>query len=312
MKSTTVRRTALCIAAAAALTSVAACGSSSGSGKSDKAAGDGTIHVSPIAAVLRTAAQSTDKASSAKVRSTMSIGDVMSASSTGSLHWGDGLRGDLTITYTGGQLAEAMRKSGAAPSMHARYLPDAYYVNMGDASAQRMGGKHWLKYSYDDLAKFGGASGSYMKDQIQTSTPNSSVQMLLASGDVKKVGEASVSGARATHYSGTVNVADLAGKSSNLTAEQMSALKAQLDTAGITTETIDVWINDQNLLVKKSEKAHTAKGELTNTASYSDYGVQVSVEAPPAGDTRDFKDLLKSLGTSGTGNAASGGPVSAS
>ncbi|MEU8694765.1 hypothetical protein [Streptomyces sp. NPDC048665] len=306
MKSTTVRRTALSVAAAAALTSVAACGSSTGSGKSDKASGGGTIHVSPIAAVLRAAEQSTDKASSAKVRSTMSIGDVMSASSTGSLRWGDGLRGDLTITYTGGQLAEVMRKSGAAPSMQARYLPDAYYVNMGDASAQRMGGKHWLRYSYDDLAKFGGASGAYMKDQIRTSTPNSSVQMLLASGDVKKVGEESVSGTHATHYSGTVNVADLAGRSSNLTADQMAGLKAQLNTAGITTETIDIWINDQNLLVKKTEKAHTAKGALTNTAYYSDYGVQVSAEAPPAGDTKDFKDLLKSLGTSGTGNVASG------
>ncbi|OIJ96474.1 hypothetical protein BIV25_18075 [Streptomyces sp. MUSC 14] len=306
MNSTTVRRTALGIAAAAALTSVAACGSAGGTGKSDKAAGGGTIHVSPIAAVLRTAEQSTDKANSATVRSTMSVGDVISTSSTGSLRWGDGLRGDLTITYTGGRLAEAMRKNGAAPAMHARYLPDAYYVNMGAASAQRMGGRHWLKYAYDDLAKFGGASGSYMKDQIQTATPNSSVQMLLASGDVKKVGEEPVSGARATHYSGTVNVADLAGRSSNLTAEQMSALKAQLDTAGITTETIDIWINDQNLLVKKSEKAHTAKGELTNTASYSDYGVQVSAEAPPAGDTKDFKDLMNSLGTPGSGNVASG------
>ncbi|MFB7506056.1 hypothetical protein [Streptomyces broussonetiae] len=309
MKSTTVRRTALSIAAVAALTSVAACGSSSGSGgsgKGDKAAGGSTIHISPIAAVLRNVEQSTDKAESAKVRSTMSIGDLMSVAANGTMRWGNGLQGSLNMSYTGGRLAEAMRKAGAATSIQARYLPDAYYANMGDAGARQMGGKHWLKYSYDDLAKFGGASGAYTKDQLRNATPKQSVQMLLASGDVKKVGEETVSGARATHYSGTVNVADFAGRSSSLTADQLSALKQQLSQTGITTETIDIWVNDQNLPVKKTEKANTAKGLLTNTAYYSDFGVPVSAEAPPAADTKDFKDLMKSLGTPGSGNVASG------
>ncbi|MEV6055743.1 hypothetical protein [Streptomyces sp. NPDC052107] len=300
MKSTTARRMTLSVAVVAALTGVAACGSSKG----DKAAGDGTIHVSPIAA-LRTAEQSTDKADSAKVRSTMSMGNLMSATGNGALAWGHGLKGNLTITYTGGQMAEMMRKAGTT-SMQARYLPDAYYVKMGAAFARQTGGKHWVRYGYDDLAKFGGASGSYLKDQAQTSTPNQAVKMLLASGDVKKVGQETVSGVHTTHYAGTVNVADLAGKSSNLSADQLSALRKQLDQTGITTDTIDLWINDQNLLVKKTEKADTAKGTLASTAYYSDYGVQVSAEAPPAGDTKDFKDLMKSLGVPGSGNTANG------
>ncbi|MFI2204091.1 hypothetical protein ACH47Z_25570 [Streptomyces sp. NPDC020192] len=299
MMSTTVRRTALAIAAAAALTSVAACGSSSGSGKADKAAGGSTIHVSPIAAVLRSAEQSTDKADSAKVRSTMSLGNLLSATGNGALTWGNGLKGNLTITYTGGQAAQMMRAAGTS-TMEARYLPDAYYAHMSDAFAQKTGGKHWLKYSYDALAKVGGASGSYMKDQFQNSTPKQSVKLLLASRDVKKVGEETVSGVRTTHYSGTVNVADFAGKSSNLSADQLAALKSQLDQAGITTDTIDIWINDQNLLVKKSEQAQTAKGTMTSTAYYSDYGVPVSAEAPPAADTLDFTKLLKSSGSGGT------------
>ncbi|MFI1075187.1 hypothetical protein [Streptomyces puniciscabiei] len=305
MKSTTVRRVTLSMAVAAALTSVAACGSSSGSGKGDKAAGGGTIHVSPIAAVLRSAEQSTDKADSAKVRSTMSLGTVMSTTGTGALTWAHGLQGNMTLTYTGGQMAEMMRAAGT-PTTEARYLPDAYYAHMSDAFAQKAGGKHWLRYAYADLAKFGGASGSYMKDQLQNATPNQSVKLLLASHDVKKVGEETVSGVRTTHYSGTVNVADFAGRSSNLGADQLADLKTQLDQAGITTDTVDIWLNDQNLLVKKTERADTAKGALTSTAYYSDYGVPVSAEAPPASDTKDFKDLLKSLGTPGSGNTSSG------
>lgn len=301
--STTVRRVALSAAVVAALTGVAACGSSdSGKDGGDKAAGKTAAHVSPIAA-LRSAEKSTDKADSAKVRSTTSIGDLMSMTANGALTWGDGLKGNLTITYTGGQMAELMKKAGTQ-SMEARYLPDAYYAHMSDTYAQQAGGgKHWIKYSYDDLAKLGGASGSYMKDQIQNATPNQSVKMLLASGDVKKVGEETISGVHTTHYSGTLNVADLAGKTSDLSAEQLSALKKQLSQAGVTTDTVDIWINDQDLLVKKTEKADTANGAMTNTSFYSDYGVKVTAEAPPAGDTKDFADMLKSGGTltGGTG-----------
>ncbi|MFJ7152009.1 hypothetical protein ACIQVT_28090 [Streptomyces sp. NPDC100445] len=302
MNSTTVRRMTLSIAVVAALTGVAACGSSSDKGGGD-AAGKSVTHLSPIAA-LRTAEKSTDKADSAKVRSTTSVGKLMAMTANGALTWSGGLKGNLTITYTGGQMAEMMKKAGTS-SMEARYLPDAYYAHMSDAYAQQTGGKHWLKYSYDDLAKLGGASGSYMKDQIQNATPNQSVKMLLASGDVKKAGQETVAGVHTTHYSGKVDVAALAGKSSDLSADQLSALKKQLTQAGVTTETVDLWINDDNLLVKKTEKADTANGPMTNTTYFSDYGVKVTAEAPPAGDTKDFADLLKS-GTA-TGGTATGG-----
>ncbi|BBC94249.1 hypothetical protein ACH4YN_18415 [Streptomyces griseofuscus] len=308
MKSTTtVRRVSLSVAVVAALTGVAACGSAD-SGKGDsKASGAGTVHLSPVAAVLRDVEQSTDKADSAKVRATTSMGDIMGMNADGALTWGNGLKGNLDITYTGGKLADAMRKAGTS-HMEARYLPDAYYAKMSDAFAQQTGGKHWVKYDFDYLAKVGGASGAYMKDQLQTSTPNQSVKMLLASGDVKKVGVETVDGQHTTHYAGTVDVAALAGKGSNLSADQLTALKQQLKQSGITTDAIDIWVNDQNLLVKKSEKAATANGTLNSTAHYSDYGVAVTAEAPPAADTMDIADMMKSGGVSSpSGGTTSGG-----
>ncbi|MFD8390400.1 hypothetical protein ACFV2N_14630 [Streptomyces sp. NPDC059680] len=309
MKSTTVRRTALSVAAVAALTSVAACGSSSGPGKGDKAAANGgTIHVSPIAAVLRTTEQSTDKAESAKVRSSTTLGTVMSLSATGEVSWAGGLKGDLTLTYTGGRLGEAMRKAGT-PSSEARYLPDAVYGRVGGKFAEQTG-KHWIRYSYADLTKITGGATPNLQDQARTTTPYQSVQMLLASHDVKKVGREDVSGVRVTHYSGTIDVADFARRNGNLSASRLAELKRQLDKTGITTETVDIWINDQNLLVKKTEKADTAYGAMTNTTYFSDYGVKVSPEAPPASDTKDFKDLMKSLGVPGSGRTSSGSGTS--
>ncbi|MFJ5969866.1 hypothetical protein [Streptomyces sp. NPDC093060] len=292
MKSTTVRRVTLSVAVVTALTGVAACGSQSGKG--DKTVGKSVTHVSPLAALL-SAEKSTDKAESAKVRSSTTLGDTMSMTANGALAWGDGLKGNLTITYTGGKMAEAMRKAGTT-SMEARYLPDAYYAKMSEKFAAQFGGKHWIKYAYDDLAKLGGGSGAYLKDQMQNTTPNQSVKLLLASGDVKKVGQEKVSGVDATHYSGTVDVADLAGKNSNLTADQLAGLKKQLSQAGVTTETIDIWVDGQDLLVKKVEKADMATGTMTSTAYYSDYGVKVAAEAPPAADTKDFTELMKAGG----------------
>ncbi|MEV0930477.1 hypothetical protein ACIBMX_25030 [Streptomyces phaeochromogenes] len=302
MKSTAVRRATVSIAMAAALTGVAACsgsdsdggsGRSSGesSGGGDKAGGKAKTQANPIAA-LRSVEKSTDKADSAKVESTTTMGTIMAMEADGALGWSDGLTGTLTITYTGGIMADQMRQLGTT-SMEARYLPDAYYAKMGDKFAEQSGGKHWIKYAYDDLADLAGGSGAYMKDQMQNTTPNQSVKLLLASGDVKKVGAEKVRGENTTHYSGTVDVADLAGESSNLTADQLADMKRQLEQAGVTTETIDIWVNDEDLLVKKVEKGELATGSMSSTAFYSDYGVKISTEEPPAGDTADFKDLMQ-------------------
>ncbi|MFF4760709.1 hypothetical protein [Streptomyces sp. NPDC001292] len=302
MKSTTARRITLSVVAVTSLTAVAACGSSGssgGSGKGDGAAGRGVTHVSPIAA-LRSADTSTAEADSARVSMTTSIGTLMSMKGSGTLDWGDGLTGTLTLTYTGGTVAETMRRIGST-TMEARYLPDAYYAHMSDAYARQTGGKHWIRYGYQDLGDLVGGSGAYMQEQLKNATPNQSVKLLLASGDVRKVGEATVRGEHTTHYAGTVNVADFADKSSNLPKRQMDELKKQLSEAGVTTESVDIWVNDQNLLVKKVEKAEMATGAMTNTAYYSDYGVKTAVQAPPAGDTKDFKDLMKSQGTTAGG-----------
>ncbi|MER6539299.1 hypothetical protein ABT215_37090 [Streptomyces sp900105755] len=306
MKSGRARRTAVSIAVAAALTGVAACssaggsGGTGGSGREDRAGARAATGVSPIAE-LRSAQKSTDDADSARVRSTTTMGSLLSMTTDGSLAWDHGMSGTVTITCTGGSTAELMRKLGTT-SMEARYLPDAYYARMSDTFAAQTGGRHWIRYGYGDLASVAGGSGALLKDQMQNTTPDKSVQMLLASGDVRKVGEETVDGQSTTHYAGTVDVAGLAGlagRSSGLTAGRLAALKTQLTEAGVTTETVDIWVNGQDLLVKKTEKAATANGTMTQTAHYSDYGVKVSARVPPAGDTADFRNLLKAQGATG-------------
>ncbi|MEU9239981.1 hypothetical protein [Streptomyces sp. NPDC048385] len=299
MKSRRVRRRAFSIAVAAALTGVAAClaGGSGGSGGTDRADARAVNRAGPVAA-LRSAAKSTSGADSARIRSTTTMGSLLSMTTRGSLAWDGGITGTVTITCTGGSTADLMRRLGTT-SMQARYLPDAYYARMSDTFAAQTGGRHWIRYGYDDLAALPGGSGGLLKDQMQNTTPDKAVQMLLASGDVRKVGEEKADGQATTHYAGTVRVARLAGRSSGLTASQLAALRKQLTQAGVGTETVDVWVNDRDLLVKKTEKAETATGTMTQTAHYRDYGVKADARRPPAGDTADFRTLLKRRGASG-------------
>ncbi|MEU6348860.1 LppX_LprAFG lipoprotein [Streptomyces sp. NPDC047072] len=272
-----MKRTAtvsVCFALALAL---AGCTSS---GSSDRSARTPTAKAPVALPALRTAERATEGADSARVRSATVMGSQLSLTADGLLSWGDGLSGTLEIAYTGGTAAETMRGLGVT-SMEARYLTDAYYARLGDAFAAKIGGKHWLKYAYDDLKNLGG--GAELADQMRSTTPDQSVKLLLHSADVREVGEERVDGRATTHYSGTVATEDVTDAS----------LKERLEDAGVTTETVDIWIDDRDLLVKKVEKAGTANGRVTQTAHYSDYGVPVTVRRPPAADTADFKTLLK-------------------
>ncbi|MGW7565390.1 hypothetical protein ACWGJV_03830 [Streptomyces tendae] len=288
MTGTTARRTVVSIAVSAALACSTACTGPGGSDDSGGTTGPSgpTGSTAPSASAepssrppaltgasadaLRAVERATGRAGSARVESTTVMGRELSLEAAGALGWDDGLTGTLTITYTGGTTAETMRRLGTT-AMEARYLPDAYYARMGDEFAERVGGRHWIKYVYEDLEDLGGGAGAGFADQMRNTTPNQAVKLLLSAGDVRRVGAETTRGRRTTHWSGTVG--------------------------GATEQTVDIWVDDRNLLVKKVERGRTKTGELTQTAYYSDYGVPVSAARPPAEDTADFKELLASQGS---------------
>ncbi|MEU2775191.1 hypothetical protein ABZ646_20185 [Streptomyces sp. NPDC007162] len=281
------RRAALAIVVATVLTGSAACTSSSDTPA--KGARSTSVHRPRPTAALRAAERATRRAGSARVRSTTALGSLMSTRAEGALGWTDGTTGTLTITYTGGSTADLMRGLDSG-SLETRYLRDAYYAKVGERFARQLGGRHWIRYTYDYLATLGGGSGAMLTDVMRNTTPNRPVRLLLASADAHKVGEEKVAGTATTHYAGTVHASDL-------TAD--SGLRGQLSQAGVTAETVDLWIDAKGLLVKKIEKADTASGAMNQTAYYGDYGVQVSAKRPPAGDTEDFGTLLKKQGVGG-------------
>ncbi len=247
-------------------------------GKSDNAGGSGGSGAgqSPLQvalASLKTAAQQTGGKKSAQIDGTQKVG-AATRTMKGAMDWSNGINMKLDITMSGGA------SMGAGKPMKALYTPDAMYMNMG----MPMGGKSWIKYDYDALAKKGPA-GALIKDMMQNNDPSRSVDLLIASGKVKAAGKEDVRGVQATHYTGTVDVAELAKmQSKSLTESDLKALEQQLKQSGASTETIDVWVGSDNLLVKKREQMN-GKQPYDATVYYSHYGTKVSVTPPPASDT---------------------------
>ncbi|GLW70544.1 putative lipoprotein [Kitasatospora phosalacinea] len=245
------------------------------------------------AALLKLVGEKTSAAKSAKVEATTEMG----ASKTvmkGAISWENGLQGEVSGNV-GGAMAESISQAGGDGSITARYLSDAMYINMGEGMAGQLGGAHWIKYGYADLAKLMGAAGDSLKNQLQNADPISSVRALIASGKVEKTGTETVGGVKSTKYEGDLAAADLAqAASKGLTQDQTDALQKQFTASGITTEHIEVWISTDNLLVKKVEAFDSKVGKVVSTALYTDYGSSVTTSAPSASDTVDFAEIMKS------------------
>ncbi|QHC20431.1 hypothetical protein [Streptomyces sp. GS7] len=246
-----------------------------GGGSSSGGGSDAAGSKSPLDAALaslKTASQQTSGKKSAKIDGTQKVGPS-TRTMKGAMDWSNGMNMTVDITTTGGPLA--------GKPMKAIYTPQSMYINMG----MPLGGKNWIKSDYDAMAKKS-PTGALMKDMMQNNDPVKSVNLLIASGKVQQAGKEDVRGVQATHYTGTVDVAEmvkLQGKS--LSEADMKTLQAQLQQAGATKETIDLWIGPDNLLVKKREQMDGKQGASDSTVFYSDYGTKVSVTPPPASDT---------------------------
>lgn len=293
MRQARIAMLAAGVVMAAGLTACGGSGSKGSGGGSEEKNGLSPAQVAITE--LKQASKSTEQEKSAKVDGEQTQGTPRGEVATkteGSLDWsGGGTTGELTVTQQGAG-ASALPTSGKP--MPARYTEDAMYVNLGDGLASTAGkGKHWIKYDYDKLAEQSGASGALIKDQMQNNNPARSVDLLLASGKVKKIGSETVKGEKTDHYGGTVEVAELARmQSEKLSEKELEQLADQLEQQGFKTQKIDLWIDGDDLLVKKQERAKGKNGEMKSTVYYSDYGTEVSVEAPPASDTLSFEEVL--------------------
>lgn len=162
-------------------------------------------------------------------------------------------------------------------------------------------GKPWAKI---DLTKAGGAVGSLstILGQAKNYDPTTQLSALLATGDITEVGQETVDGQQTTHYAGTLTAAQVLAVSAgqaHLTAAQVALLQNEFKTAGIKSETVDVWVGADKLPVEIKIQQQASTTSMQMDLHLSDWGAKVNIGAPPADQVFDLTGKLGSLGLGG-------------
>ena len=258
--------------AAIALAAVAGCSATKAATKSAT-----NIVLSPLAA-LQTALTTANNHNTVKVTGSTTTSGV-TVQLNGSMQFSP-LALSMSINSSGG--------ATGALTMSEIYDGTNFYLQDSQLSMMD-GGKPWAKFSLSSL----GAAGSSLQSLLNAAkneTPTSSLEPLLASGDVKSLGTETVAGVQATHYSGTLTAAQVESlaPSQGLTAAQVQEIKTTMQQSGMTSETIDVWIGSNNLPVQEKAVVTTASGTADTTMQFTDWGAPVSITAPPADQVGDL------------------------
>ena len=177
-------------------------------------------------------------------------------------------------------------------SIKAVVVDQAVYMNFarllsGSDVPESLRGKKWLKLDFKGAgANSGGGS--------------SSAAGLLASlrgvGDVKKVGTERIDGVDTDHFHANVDTAKAVAKVKpgplrDLAEKGMAMMGASYP--------VDVWIDKDGLPRRLGMKISTPRFALSETVDYSDFGISIHAEKPPADETASFSELLTAVkGTS--------------
>ncbi|MEV6104699.1 hypothetical protein AB0M28_08280 [Streptomyces sp. NPDC051940] len=160
---------------------------------------------------------------------------------------------------------------------------DFFYVELDSP----LNGRKWLDLSGD--------SGSE-QDTTPDNGPETAIAALATADDLKKAGTEKVNGQDTDHYTGTVDVAELAetklqGVSGNSRDEYAENLRNQ----GLKKVRIEVWIGDDGLAVRTVESGRTAKGAYRETVDIKSYGDGFTVDRPPASEVATLEEFVRSL-----------------
>lgn len=286
-----LRATATAVLAAGSLLGLAACSGGGSSSHSGAAAAPSTATpaTQSVADVMNLATKRTESYRSEHVSMTMAMGSKGTSTISGRMSSGTPIAADLTETS-----ADLSATTGS--SIHVLMSGTVEYMNTG-ATAGTLDGKHWMKM---DLAQLGGGTGQAFKSLANSSShpqdASAALKLLTASGDVKRVGTGTVNGVQATEYAGTVDLAKL-----DATDPDLKPLLQQAQQEGMKSETVDVWLDKNDLPVKMHETSTVPSlGTMDITGTFSDYSdTPVTVTPPPASDTVDLLQALKAGGATG-------------
>jgi hypothetical protein len=292
----TIRRISVGVAAAALLAGTAACGSEETDDRSQGSGGENTSARAAFEA-LSAAAESTENVTSADFEGVTRSPDTMGGEVeiTGSMSWESTLVMEMSMT------GEQFTADPSVPSViDVVWLDGVMYMDMGEEFAAETGGRNWMRM---DLMAIAEASGD--QDTADTLSyglsesnqdPAQQVALLLQSPEIEHVGQETLDGATVDHYQGTISVEDaLNANSDALTDEERETIVGFMESQGIDSYDIEVWLDENDFPIQIHQSYETALGPVESEMRYSNLGTEVSVTEPPADAVVDWLDLLEQL-----------------
>ena len=295
------RRAFVLLAAVLALLALAACG-----GGDDQGAPEGaTTAAGADASVLAAAAESAVDAGSSKVSVTITVtvpGQEAPATMRGEGEFDyEGRAGRLT--FDAGDLLQASGLEGADEPIEVILDGDVVYMKYPLLTAFLPDAKPWLKLDVANVAEQQGIDLSQFQQLNQN--PAETLDYLRATANVEEVGTETIDGVETTKYRGVVEfdkVADFVPEADR--AELEEAIDQLKEQTGLSELPVEVWVDDDGL-PRRISYAYDAEiqGQSFKAAlvmDFSDYGVEVSVEPPPADQVSDLGELLSSVNAGAT------------
>lgn len=307
MNKSSWKRAGVALTAAALVAGLAGC--NDGDGKASGAKGGSGL--GDVTQVLTAAYEKTSAAKSAKFRMTMEVEgaglgagagtDAGTITMTGVQGWDPTL---MDVTMSGGAFA-AGKSAGGPDKMRMIMRDDIMYMDMGEKQAAQMDGKRWIKMDLAGLAKESGDASLQQLTQGMGGSnqdPAQQLAILLESPGIKHVGPEKVEGVDTEHYKGSVSMDEVLTNEKSfkgMTAEQRKSFTETLEKSGVKGYDTELWVDKDGYPAKMIVDMEMPQGAMKLTAFYSDYGTQAAVEAPPAGETVDFMEMMKGLSEAG-------------
>ena len=156
------------------------------------------------------------------------------------------------------------------------------YVRFPFLAKTLPGGKQWIRV---DLQRAGNAAGIDLSKVLGQAgaNPVDVLDLLRASGDVTKAGSETLDGVATTHYHATVDLE----KALTTKGIPQDTVQRLLDAGAPTELPVDVWIGDDDGLVRKVQSTYDVPSggesvKTVTTVNLSDWGTTVSVDTPPS------------------------------
>ncbi len=172
-----------------------------------------------------------------------------------------------------------LQRSGAADQL--LVLDTTAYLGGDQATAARLGGRHWERYS---TAPSGDVPYASLIDRLN---PVVALTAAVAAETPALLGEEKLGDTTVQHYQVTTTVDAYVAAQPQLSPARRDALRENLGQGGLTQLTLDLWLNDKDQLVQLRRTGSSGAARLDDTVRYSEFAGPLSVQAPAETDTFD-------------------------